>query len=97
MKSIIEELFHGNVCPDTDCRGNNKEAKRLTKHIADHHEVLLQGLTDEQKEVLKKFQDAYAELTYINEREIFVYAFRLGARIAIETMSCDKDRYEVKL
>ena len=90
MKSIIEELFHGNVCPDTDCRGDNKEAKRLTKHIADLHEALLQGSTDEQKEVLEKFQDAYAELTYINGREIFVYAFKLGARIAIEVLSINQ-------
>ena len=28
----------------------------------------------------------YNELTDINEREIFVYAFRLGARIAIEVL-----------
>ena len=39
------------------------------------------------KEVLEKFDDCYAELTDINEREIFVYAFRLGARIAIEVLS----------
>ena len=36
--------------------------------------------------MLEKFDDCYAELTDINEREIFVYAFRLGARIAIDIM-----------
>ena len=41
----------------------------------------------EQKETLEKFDDCYAELTDINEREIFVYAFRLGMRIAIEVFT----------
>ena len=87
MKSILEELFYGNVCPNTDCRSADKETKELMGYIADHHDTLLKELTDKQKEVLEKFDDCYAELTDINEREIFVYAFRLGARIAIEVIS----------
>ena len=56
-------------------------------YIADHHDTLYGTLTDKQKDMLEKFDDCYAELTDITEREIFVYAFRLGARIAIEVMS----------
>ena len=51
----------------------------------------MEGLTDKQKEVLEKFDDCYAELTGINEREIFVYAFRLGMRIAIEALWSSTD------
>ena len=43
-------------------------------------------LTDKQKEIFEKFDDCWDELTDINEREIFVYAFRLGARIMLEVM-----------
>ena len=43
-------------------------------------------LTDKQREKLEKFDDCQAELTDINERELFIYAFRLGARIAIEVL-----------
>ena len=56
-------------------------------YIADHHDALLGMLTDKQKETLEKFDDCCAELTEINEREIFVYAFRLGMRIAIEVLT----------
>ena len=86
MRSILEELFYGNVCPNTDCRSQDKETKELIGYIADHHDALLKELTDKQKEILEKFDDCYNELTDINEREIFVYAFRLGARIAIEVL-----------
>ena len=90
MKSILEELFYGNVCPNTDCRSYEQETKELMGYLADHHDTLLKELTDKQKEVLEKFDDCYCELTDINEREIFVYAFRLGMRIAIEVFcTCD--------
>ena len=86
MKSILEELFYSNVCPNTDCRARGEQTKQLMGYIADHHASLLYTLTDKQKELFEKFNDCYDELTDINEREIFVYAFRLGARIAIEVL-----------
>ena len=85
MKSILEELFYGNICPNTDCR-NQDETKELMGYLATHHKTLLKELDDKQKEVFEKFDDCYSELTDINEREIFVNAFRLGMRIAIEVL-----------
>ena len=87
MRSILEELFYGNICPNTDCRSQDKETKQLMGYIADHHDKLLSTLNDQQKEILEKFDDCYNELTDINERDIFVYAFKLGVRIALEMLS----------
>lgn len=86
MKSILEELWHGNICPSDNSRKTTKEVKALMGYLADHHDNLHATLTEKQKEILEKFDDCYAELTDINEREIFVYAFRLGARIMLEVM-----------
>ena len=63
----------------------------IIEYITDHHTALKETLTDKQKEIFEKFNDCYDELMDINEREIFVYAFRLGARIAIEVILPDKD------
>ena len=87
MRSILEELWYGNVCPGTECCVTTKKAKELMGYIANHHDNLQATLTNKQKEILAKFDDCYDELTDINEREIFMYAFRLGARIAIEVMT----------
>ena len=86
MRSILEELFYGNVCPNTNCRSKGREVKELMGYIADHHDALNSTLMEQQKEIFEQFNDCYDELTDINEREIFVYAFRLGARIAIEVL-----------
>ncbi len=83
MRSILEELFYGNICPNTDCRSHDKETKQLIGYIADHHDYLVATLDHQEKEILEKFDDCYNELTDINEREIFTYAFKLGARIML--------------
>ena len=87
MRSILEELFYGNICPNTDCRGHEKVTKQLMGYIADHHDNLLSTLNEKQKELLEKFDDCYNELTDINEREIFIYAFKLGAKLILSVMS----------
>ena len=87
MRSILEELFYGNICPNTDCRSRDKETKQLMGYTADHHNNLLSTLNEQQKELLEKFDDCYNELTDINERDIFSYAFKLGMRIAIEVLT----------
>ena len=89
MRNILEELWYGNICPNTGCRESTPLAKQLMGYIADHHDKLLSTLSENQKELLERFDDYNAELTEITEREIFVYAFKLGAQIAIEVMSGD--------
>lgn len=89
MKSVLEELFYGNLCPNTDCRSQEKEVKELMGYIADHHDTLIAQLNEKQKEIFEKFDDCWDELTDINEREIFVYAFKLCMRIAIEVLYAD--------
>ena len=89
MRTILEELFYGNICPNTDCRSHDKETKQLMGYIADHHDNLLSTLNDKQKEILEKFDDCYSELTDINEREIFTYAFKLGARLMLAVVLDD--------
>ena len=87
MTSIINELWHGNICPQTDSRNNSPEMKQLMEYMARHHDNLLQTMTDEQKEIFEKFHDCWSEYMSLGEAAIFEYAFRLGARIALEILS----------
>jgi hypothetical protein len=59
-------------------------------YIADHRDTLAKSLNEQQKEILEKFDDCYSELTDINEREIFIYTFRLGMSIAIDVL-CENE------
>ena len=87
MKSIINELWHGNIVPQEDSRNNTKEMKELISYIARHDEDLEKLLTEEQKVIFEKYQDCWNEYVSLAEAAIFEYAFKLGMTIAIETLT----------
>ena len=87
MKSVINELWLGNINPQTESRSNSKEMKELMEYMAHHHEDLLKTLTDEQKAIFKKFDDCWSEYMSLAEAAIFIYAFKLGMQIAIEALN----------
>lgn len=87
MKSIINELWHGNIVPQEDSRNNTKEMKELISYIARHDEDLEKLLTEEQKAIFEKYQDCWNEYVSLAEAAIFEYAFKLGMTIAIETLT----------
>ena len=87
MKSIINELWHGNIVPQEDSRNNSPEMKELMEYMARHHDDLLKTMTDEQKEIFEKFDDCWSEYISLAEAEIFDYAFKLGMRITVETLT----------
>ena len=87
MKSVINELWLGNINPQNDSRNNSHKIKELMEYMARHHEKLNQMMSDEQKEILKKFDDCWSEYMSLAEAAIFEYAFKLGMQIAIETLT----------
>ena len=87
MKSVINELWLGNIDPQTDSRNNSQKIKELMEYTALHHEKLNQTMSDEQKKILKKFDDCWSEYMSLAEAAIFEYAFKLGMQIAIETLT----------
>ena len=87
MKSIIKELWRGNIMPPEDARQNSPEMAQLLEYISRHNDDLLKTMTDEQKEIFEKFEDCWGEYATYAEEAIFEYAFKLGMRIAIETLN----------
>ena len=86
MKNTLAELWHGNISPQSDSRNNTPEMKQLMEYMARHHEDLLKGMTEDQRDVLERFDDCWSEYASLAEEAIFVYAFRLGARTMLEVM-----------
>ena len=86
MRSIINELWHGNIVPQEDSRNNTREMKELISYIARHDEDLEKLLTDEQKVIFEKYQDCWNEYVSLAEAAIFEYAFKLGAKVMHDVM-----------
>lgn len=91
MCKMIEELWHGNISPQTDSRNNSPEMKQLMEYIARHHDDLLKTLNEEQKETFEKFDDCWSEYMSLAEKAIFTYAFKLGAKLTYEALCNNTD------
>ena len=92
MRSVINELWHGNVVPQEDSRNNSPEMKKLMEYMARHHDDLLKTMTDEQKEIFEKFHDCWSEYMSLGEAAIFEYAFKLGAKIALAVVNENEEQ-----
>lgn len=87
VKSIINEIWRGNIVPQEDSRINSKEMKELLGFMARHHETLEKSFSNEQKEIFEKFHDCWNEYMSLAESAVFSYAFKLGAQIMLETLN----------
>ena len=85
MRSILNELWYGNVSPFEQCTRGNKRLKELLKLLARNREDLDGTLTEMQKEALEKFEDCMNEMHSITERDAFSYGFRLGVQLMAES------------
>ena len=53
--------------------------------VGRNRDKLCEGMTEQQKSDLAKYDDSVNEMYGIIEQEVFKYAFRLGAKIMLET------------
>ena len=86
MRSILNELWYGNVSPFEQCTRGNKRLKELLKLVARNREDLDGTLTEMQKEAIEKFEDCMNEMHSITERDAFSYGFRLGVQLMAESV-----------
>ena len=81
---ILEDLWYGNINPLEDSTDGNAEVKRLLNLVGRNRDKLCEGMTEQQKSDLAKYDDCVNEMYGIIEQEGFKYGFRLGARIMME-------------
>ena len=78
MKSVINELWYGNITPQEDSRTNSLKMKKLLGYMACHYEDLEKSFTDEQKETFEKFHDCWSVYISLSGDANFIYAFKLS-------------------
>jgi hypothetical protein len=89
MNENIKDLWLGNIDPQNSRMTNAPEMKQIMGFIARHREALCQGMSEEQLETLEKLDDCLAEYNCLVQEAIFVYAYRLGARLVLDTLTDD--------
>lgn len=85
--NILEELWYGNINPQEQSKEKNREITELLHLMGRNRDRLQNSLTEEQREVLEKYDDCVNEMYSLIEAAIFTYAFRLGGRLMLATLS----------
>ncbi len=85
MKSIIEELWNGEINPQDTLVDNNPHYKKL-QQLQSRNE-LLESLSEDQKEKLEKYCDTTLEMNSVSEREAFASGFRIALRLACAALA----------
>lgn len=86
MKSVLEELYYGNIRPFANHRQVSEEKQKALQKMEDYHDRLLDSLTAEQKHLLEEYENCASEITSKTECEIFIDGFQLGMRLALELL-----------
>lgn len=87
MRTLLEELWYGNVYPQEQSTEHNSEIKELISLMGKNREILSSALTDEQNLTLEKYDDCVNEMNSIIEKEVFAYGFRLGGKLMLEVLT----------
>ena len=86
MKSVLEELYYGNIRPFANHRQVSEEKQKVLQKMEDYRNQLLDSLTAEQKHLLEEYENCASEITSKTECEIFIDGFQLGMRLALELL-----------
>ena len=84
--SILEELWYGNIDPMEAVGSGGSRYKELMGLMARNREKIAATLTEEMCEVLETYDENIREMDAISEKAAFIYGFRLGMRLAAESL-----------
>lgn len=90
MKSIIEELYLGNVNPNQKF-SPDPLADGLANTISETEEKLYKILSPQEKKLFNEFVNAYDRLNAIDKVKTFTTGFQLATKIMMEATQHEND------
>jgi hypothetical protein len=82
--SVLEELFHGNICPNVRSYSQDSDFAKVLRLRNDLKEELMAVLNDSEKNLFKKYCAAAEEIDIITYHDLFVYTLKFGVMFMAE-------------
>lgn len=83
--AFLEQFFFGNVDPQNRERFHPKNMRKAQQTISSLEQTLMEQLPTPQKELFVQYIDSWGNLNVQSELDSFVYGFRMGAQMALDT------------
>ena len=94
MKSFIEELYYGNIAPQSSGFEDDESVQHELRTISENEDWLTDHLTCEEKKRFLDFADAWSAYNGDATLDGFITGFRLGARFVMDTFLSDEASFE---
>ena len=93
---LLEQLWRGNIAPSERYIRSNSEYKKVSQVFCDTAEKMEKELTAEGKQLWREVENLRSDMTMLAEEDIFIYGFRMGARMILDVIGDYKGQfYEV--
>ena len=87
MTNPLKEYYRDHIAPCTPCGSNCNEINDLKRLSDKTRQALMQGLTDEQKATLEKYEERLRRMNELICEDSFVTGYRLGTRMTVAALS----------
>lgn len=84
MRSILEELAYGNICPNDQYFRRDSEFGKAMELVSRNEQKLLDRLCADDKEQLQKYIDAQGEVNRLTATKNLIYGYKLGLIMTAE-------------
>ncbi len=91
MKSILEELYYGNLHPGSRCFKPGSEYDRAANSYEEASDKFCSMLDESQIKAYEDVQAAHDKMIYMELTDKFIYGFRMGLLTALEVCNTSDD------
>ena len=92
--AVLEDLWFGNINPHEAIISDNRRYKNLLSIMGRSRDKLTDTFTEQQKELLEKYDDVINEMHSIAEVEAFSNGFSLAVQMMCECVSKNSGNVE---
>ena len=91
MQSILEELYYGNIRPDSKVYSKDSEFVKAAHLKHDAKEKLMATLNKSEKKLFKRYCEAEGEIDSITRYDIFTYTLKFGVLFMTEIFMAESE------
>ena len=84
MRSVLEELYYGNIRPDSKFYEQDSPFVKAARVKSDSMDKLMASLDDVEKEFFEKYREAQGDIEGITRFDTFTYAIKFGVLLMVE-------------
>ncbi|ASA23327.1 DUF6809 family protein [Paenibacillus donghaensis] len=87
MGTLLEQLYHGNLCPDQNVTSGDPQYRLLSRKTSEAIEAWRKKHSEEEFDELEALLDLYGQTHGMELTSSFTNGFRLGAGILVEVLT----------